>query len=172
VRGRTLGGILLGLGGLVLVAGPALQGRLDGPGLVAILCAALVCGTTATLIKRHSSGWHIPSTLTLQFALNAAAGALLAWATHEAAAHWTRPALGALAYLVVVCSVGAYAGIYWLYRHMNAISITMMVLADATMALLLGSLWLREALTWRIVAAAAAVLAGFLLTVTGRVRAA
>jgi drug/metabolite transporter (DMT)-like permease len=53
---------------------------------------------------------------------------------------------------------------------MSAISITMMVLADATMALLLGALWLGENLTWRILAAAAAVLAGFLLTVTGRVR--
>jgi len=111
VRGRTLGGILLGLGGLCLVAWPALQGRMDGPGLLAILAAALVCGTTATLIKRHSTGWHIPSILTLQFALNAVSGILLGWLTQERASHWTLPALSALAYLTLVCSVGAYAGI-------------------------------------------------------------
>ena len=49
---------------------------------------------------------------------------------------------------------------------MSAISITMMVLADAIFALLLGALWLREAMTWRILVAAAAVLAGFVMTVT------
>jgi len=44
----------------------------------------------------------------------------------------------------------------------------MMVLADATLALVLGALWLREAMTWRILVAAVAVLAGFVMTVSER----
>lgn len=168
LRTRTLAGIGVGLSGLLLVAGPALQGAIDGPGLGAILGAAFVCGFTAVLIKRHSTGWHIPSVLALQFAINAAFGLLLHHATGEADPQWTATALGAVAYLAIVCSVAAYGGVYWLYRHMSAVSTTMLVLADASFALLLGVFWLGEPMTWRILAAAAAVLGGFLLTVTGR----
>ncbi len=93
VRPRTLAGIGVGLAGLGLVVGPALQGRLDAPGVFAILGAALVCGLTAALIKHHSVGWHIPSVLALQFALNAGFGLLLHHATGEAPARWTPTAL-------------------------------------------------------------------------------
>ncbi len=167
VRARSLAGIAVGLAGLLLVVGPALRGAIDGPGFGAILGAAFVCGITAALIKRHSTDWHIPSILALQFALNAGFGWLLHRLTGEMAPHWTPPALGALAYLVVICSVAAYAGVYWLYRHMSAVSTTMLVLADASFALLLGAFWLGEPMSWRILVAAVAVLGGFLLTVTG-----
>lgn len=164
LRMRTLAGIGLGLAGLAWVILPALKGQVDLPGVVAILTGALVCGGTAGVIKRHSGDWDIPTFLVLQFAVNAA----FAYGMHallgEPAARWTAPALGSLLYLALIGSVATYAGVYWLYRHMSAVSTTMLVLADAAFALLLGALWLGEPMSLRIIGAALGVLGGFLLT--------
>ncbi len=164
VRPRTVVGIGLGLAGLAIVVVPALQGTVDLPGFLAISLAALACGVTVSIIKRHSGSWDIPSVLVVQFALVSAFGFLLHRFTAEPAMRLTPSALLAVGYLALVASVLTYAGVFWLYRHMSAISTTMLVLADAAFALLLGALWLGETMGWRILVAAAGVLGGFLLT--------
>jgi drug/metabolite transporter (DMT)-like permease len=164
VRLRSLLGIGMGLLGLAVVVLPALRGQIDLPGLGAILTAAFICGTTASIIKRHSRGWHIPSVLVVQFTLNSAFGFLMHRLAEEPALRLTPPSLAALLYLALVASVATYAGLFWLYRHMSAVSTTMLVLADASFALVLGTLWLGEPMTWRLMAAAGGVLGGFLLT--------
>jgi drug/metabolite transporter (DMT)-like permease len=164
VPGRSYLGLAVAIGGLSVILVPAIHGRLSLPGLVAVVGGAMLIGASAMAVKRHSSAWDFPSVLCLQFALNGLWCLLLTWGTGEPAPRWGLQGLGAAAYLGTVATVGAYVGILWLYRYLSAVSTTMLVLADALVALVLGSLVLGETLGLRILVAAAGVFGGFLLT--------
>ena len=164
VPGRSYLGLAVGIGGLAVLLVPAIHGSLNLAGLLAVLGGALAIGSSATAVKRHCTGWHFPSVLCLQFGLNGLWCLLLTWSAREPAPHWGLRGLGAAAYLGVVATVGAYVGILWLYRHLSAVSTTMLVLADTLVALVLGALWLGEPMGFRILLAAAGVFGGFLLT--------
>jgi drug/metabolite transporter (DMT)-like permease len=164
VPGRSYLGLAVAIAGLAMVLVPAIHGQISLAGLLAVTAGAILIGASATAVKRHSGGWDFPSVLCVQFALNGLWCLLLTKVTGEPAPRWGLQGLGAAAYLGIVATVGAYVGILWLYRHLSAVSTTMLVLADALVALILGALWLGETLGLRILLAAAGVFGGFLLT--------
>jgi drug/metabolite transporter (DMT)-like permease len=164
VPGRSYLGLAVAIGGLALLLAPAIQGHLSLPGFLAIFGGSLAIGTSVPVVKRHSATWDVPSVLCAQFALNGLWCLFLTLATGEPAPRWTLQGVGAAAYLGVVATVGAYVGILWLYRFISGVSTTMLVLADTLVALVMGSLFLGETLSPRMLLAAAGVFGGFLLT--------
>ncbi len=121
---RQWAGLALGVGGVVLVLAPGVAGAggsaLSGLGIASCL-VALAAGTFGTLWqKRH--GDHIPllSGTAVQYA--AAALVLLAAATATRDFHmsWTWRFAAAMAWLVVVLSIGAILLLLVLLRHGSA----------------------------------------------------
>jgi drug/metabolite transporter (DMT)-like permease len=161
---RSYLGLGLGIGGLAVVIVPALRGHLSLPGILAVLAGAMLIGSSALAVKRHCTAWDYPSVLAVQFACNGLWCLILRSLAREAAPRWGLTGLGAALYLGVVATVGAYVGILWLYRHLSAVSTTMLTLADTLVALVLGALWLKEPMGLRILLAAVGVFGGFLLT--------
>jgi drug/metabolite transporter (DMT)-like permease len=171
VPARSYLGLAVGIGGLAVLLVPAIHGHTSMAGLLAVLGGALAIGSSATAVKRHSADWDFPSVLSLQFALNGLWCLLLTFVAREPAPHWGLRGLGAAAYLGTVATVGAYVGILWLYRHLSAVSTTMLVLADTLVALVIGSLVLREPMGLRTLVATLGVFGGFLLTLDWSARA-
>ena len=74
--------------------------------------------------------------------------------------HWTRTAIVALAYLVIVGSVIAFTLFYWLVRHMDVTNTMLISLVTPVIAVILGMLVLHERLNWRLFAGTALIISG------------
>ena len=102
-------GLVLGVGGVALVLAPGLRGAHAVPlgGLLACF-AALVSGTVATLYqKRHGGPIPLLSGTAVQYAAAAVVLVLAAGVTGQHRIEWTGRFVAALAWLVVVLSLGA-----------------------------------------------------------------
>ena len=75
----------------------------------------------------------------------------------------TARAAASLAYLVVVGSVIAFAAYFYLLQHWGATRVATSTYVNPVVAVVLGALLLREAVTWSMVAGAAVVFAGVTL---------
>ncbi|MBS1807681.1 MAG: EamA family transporter [Acidobacteria bacterium] len=73
---------------------------------------------------------------------------------------WTKGAVLALLYLVLVGSVIAFSLYYWLIRHMDVTKTMLISLLTPVIAVLLGMVMLGEQLTWRVASGTALILAG------------
>ena len=85
-----------------------------------------------------------------------------------AAARWTPSALGALAYLAVFGTALSFAGLFWLIPKVPVAVIGTIPLVDTFIAVILGSLILGERLSPRILAGGVLILAGVVLSASGR----
>ena len=173
--GRRLAtGHVLGLvGGLAGVA--ALVGPVGGAGIDAIgALGALVAAVSWAAGSLYARGAALPGDLLLGAAMQMlAAGALLAVvgaASGEAAQVHTPSlaSLGALAYLVVVGSLVAYSSYVWLMRSAPTSIVSTYAFVNPAIAVALGAAFLGEPLTFRVLAASAAIVVSVALIVTAR----
>ena len=154
-------GLVLGLGGTVILIGAPDTG--DGmAGLVATALLALM-----------AISWAIAAILQSRFLTRVApipAVALGSWASVvllsplalgqlSADWHWTTPSILALAYLVVFGTGFAMVVSLWLYRKLRPTTITLIQVVVPAEAILIGTLWLGEPVTIRMLAGAALVVA-------------
>jgi drug/metabolite transporter (DMT)-like permease len=154
-------GLVLGLGGTVILIGAPDTG--DGmAGLVATALLALM-----------AISWAIAAILQSRFLTRVApipAVALGSWASVvllsplalgqlSADWHWTTPSILALAYLVVFGTGFAMVVSLWLYRKLRPTTITLIQVVVPAEAILIGTLWLGEPVTVRMLAGAALVVA-------------
>ncbi len=118
VTGRQWLGLLLGLGGVVLVCARKLNFEsTDLYGITACLIA-LVGITFGTLYqKRHGGTMDLRSGSAIQFAASALFMAVLATTTETMQVQWTGEFIFALAWLVVVLSVGAISLLFILIKR-------------------------------------------------------
>lgn len=79
--------------------------------------------------------------------------------------HWTKMAVIALMYLVVVGSVIAFALYYWLVRHMQVTKTMLIALVTPVVAVLLGMIVLHEKLNWRLLAGGVCIISSIALIV-------
>ena len=128
LRGAQVAGLALGVAGVVLVLAPGLRASAGDPvpvsGLLACLLA-LLSGTAATLYqKRHGGEVPLLSGTAVQYA--AATGLLLlaGAVTGEHSIAWTREFVLALAWLVLVLSLGAVLLLLLLLRQGSAASVS------------------------------------------------
>ncbi|MDQ6892862.1 MAG: EamA family transporter [Acidobacteriota bacterium] len=164
----------LGLGGVAVIEGPAalhvVKGQ-TGPlfwGGLLILGSALVSAYANVLVKTRLGGvpparnvWGqtlVGSTLLLLLAAVFERGRTI---------HWTPSSIGALAYLVVFGTVLTFVGLFWLVPRVPVAVIGTIPLLDMLIAVLLGAVFLGEALPARVIAGGAVIVLGVLLTAKG-----
>ena len=169
---------LIGLGGVVVIEGPAavhaVSGRM-GPlfwGGLLVLGSALVSAYANVLVKKWLGGvpparnvWGqtlVGSTLLFSLAAVFERGAAI---------RWTPAAIASLAYLVVFGTVLTFIGLFWLVPRVPVAVIGTIPLVDMLIAVLLGAVFLGEALPARVLFGGVLILAGVVLTSRGARRA-
>jgi len=168
VAGAAL--LVVGNGGVAALVGPVGGAGIDAIGALGALVAA-VSWAAGSLYAR---GAALPGDLLLGAAMQMlAAGALLAVvgaASGEAAQMHTPSlaSLGALAYLVVVGSLVAYSSYVWLMRSAPTSIVSTYAFVNPAIAVALGAAFLGEPLTFRVLAASAAIVVSVALIVTAR----
>jgi drug/metabolite transporter (DMT)-like permease len=165
-------GLLVGLAGVALLVGPIGGAPLDALGALACLVATVAWAGGSI----YARGADLPNDLLLGAGMQMlAAGVLLAAAGVGSgeAAHVQAPSaasLGALAYLVVVGSLIAYRAYVWLLKSAPTPIVSTYAFVNPVIAVALGTVFLGEPLSLRILAASAAIVVSVALIVIGRER--
>jgi len=167
---RSAAAVILGVAGVAIIEAPAVIRALHGTrgGLFAggllVLGSAVVCGYSNVHLKQKLGGvspvvnvWG--QTLSGSLFLLALAAAF-EW---SAPARWTLPAIGSLVYLAIFGTVLTFAGLFWLAPKVPVSVIGTIPLVDMLIAVLLGAIFLGEALPPRVFAGGALILAGVFL---------
>jgi drug/metabolite transporter (DMT)-like permease len=161
----------MGIAGVAVIEAPAAAGLvapahgslLAGGSLV--FAAAVVSACANVLNKKYLA--RVPPLVNVWGqTLVGSAVLLLAAATLEAGApaRWTVSAFASLGYLALFGTVLTFAGLFWLIPRVPVSVIGTIPLVDTLIAVLLGSLFLRERLSPRILAGGVLILAGVVLS--------
>ena len=162
---RKVAGLVLGLAGTVILIGAPETGE-GMAGLVATVLLALM-----------AISWAIAAILQSRFLTRVApipTVALGTWASVlllsplalgqlSAGAHWTLASGLAFAYLVVFGTCFGMVVSLWLYRKLRPTTITLIQVIVPAEAILIGTLWLGEPVTYRMLGGAALVVAAVAL---------
>ncbi len=168
---RTVLSALVGLSGVAVIEGPVLassfattetRSLLIGGSL--ILLSALVAAYSNVINKKHLGAvsafrnvWG--QTLVGSSVLLFGAAAL----ERGAPARWTASAVWSSVYLAVIGTALPFVGLFWLIRRVPVSVVGTIPVVDTVIAIALGSLVLREALSPRVLAGGALILVGVLL---------
>ncbi|MFC5642058.1 EamA family transporter [Kitasatospora cinereorecta] len=165
----TVGGVLMGLLGLLVLTSPGLSGEVRLSGLLMVVAGALVWAFGSFLAGRLPMPAS-PVTASVYEMLAAAVGAgVLAVVRHEpqgldVGAISTRSWL-ALAYLITFGSLVAFTAYAWLLQQAPLPLVATYAYVNPVVAVVLGWLILDEPLTWPIVVGGAIVVGGVCLVV-------
>ncbi|WP_052390220.1 EamA family transporter [Streptomyces sp. NRRL B-24484] len=165
----TVGGVLVGLLGLVVLSAPGLTGEVQLLGLASVLAASLLWACGSVLAGRLPMPAN-PLTASVYEMLAGGVGALvLALVRHEPQRFDPAAVSGAswagLAYLVVFGSLIAFSAYAWLLQRAPLPLVATYAYVNPVVAVLLGWLVLSEALTWPIAVGGGVVVAGVCLVV-------
>jgi drug/metabolite transporter (DMT)-like permease len=172
---RAVAAAALGLSGVAVIEAPAIAGLLSSPAgpLIAggslVLGAAIVSAYANVLNKKSLSGVR-PVVNVWGQTLVGSAVLFLATAVLERGvpARWTPSAIASLLYLAVFGTALTFAGLFWLIPKVPVAVIGTIPLVDTLIAVILGSLVLGERLSARILAGGVLILAGVVLSASGR----
>jgi drug/metabolite transporter (DMT)-like permease len=167
VTARQWLGLALGLLGVLLVVRHrlVLQAGLGG---YALALLALVCITAGTLYqKRYCERMDLRSGAVIQFAVSAAVLGVLAPLLETMNVRWTGEFVFAMAWLVLVLSLGAITLLYLLIRRGAAARVTSMFYLVPPVTALMGFLMFGEQLTPSIAAGMALIVIAVALVLTG-----
>lgn len=163
---RSLAGLAVGFAGIVVLVWPELMstgggGRQFVIGVIAIqlACVGWVIGTS--FAKRHELGGDPFRSASLQMVMSGTM--LLGAATaHGDWAHlsFSARSLGALVYLSIAGSLVAYSAYIYAIRHLPLQLVSLYAYINPMIAVALGTVFLAEAFSTRILLAAALVLTG------------
>ena len=122
-------GLAVGIGGVVLVLAPGLAAASDAgafpPAGIAACLGALAAGTVGTLYqKRHGDEIPLLTGTTIQYAASAVVLLVAAGATETMTINWTGEFIGALAWLVLLLSLGAVLLLLLLLRRGSATGVS------------------------------------------------
>jgi drug/metabolite transporter (DMT)-like permease len=150
----AFGGLLtLFYSGDLFAAGRALIGG------VAVLISVVLSAWSVVFAKKHLHNIdHVASTA-FQLLFGAMALSWGTWALEPRLhAAWSRPAVLALAFLVVIGSCAAFVVYYWLLKRMQPYQLSTISLITPVIALLEGGLLMHEAIPLRMILGTAVVL--------------
>ena len=166
VTGGTLGGLLVGFGGILLLVWPDLRGGGPGAarfamGLIALQMACAGWALGSAWSKRHATGENVFGATAIQMVF----GGILMLALGTALGEWdvlsfsSRTTL-ALVYLTAVGSIGGIVAYINAQRHLPETTVSLNAFINPVIPVELGALVLGEPFGVRIVLASAIVLAG------------
>jgi drug/metabolite transporter (DMT)-like permease len=166
LRRGTIGGLLLGFAGILLLAWPDLSVGgahawrfAAGIGALQLVCAGWALGSSYS--KRHPDRDQVVASTAVQMLF----GGLLMLLVGTAAGEWssfhltTRTAL-ALVYLVLIGSVTGFVAYIYALKHLPVSTVSLYAYVNPLIAVLLGAAVLGEPLNARVGLAAALVLGG------------
>lgn len=158
-------GLVLGLGGTVILIGAPDTG--DGAaGIVATVLLAVMALTwaiAAILQSRYLTQVAPIPTVALGTWASAFFLTPLALVQISSGQHWTSASILAFAYLVVFGTCFGMVVSLWLYRKLRPTTITLIQVIVPAEAILIGTLWLGEPVTIRMLGGAALVVAAVTL---------
>lgn len=171
----AVAGIALGFGGVALLLGPGSGGDVDPAGGLVLLLAA-IGWSVGTLLSRGQrltvpplagAGMQMLCGGALLLVAAAASGELAEVDLSELSAR----SAGALAYLVVFGSIVAFSAYVWLLRNASTSLVATYAYVNPVVAVMLGAVFLDEAVTARTLLAGGVVVAAVALIVSSQGRA-
>lgn len=165
---RRMTGLAVGFVGVVVLVWPELRMEGRGPGFaVGLLATQLAClgwATGSTYARRRSREENVLAAAALEMLFAGFLMLGIGLATHEWARLRFEPrSAGALAYLTVVGSIGAFPAYVYALKHLPVATVSLYAYVNPVIAMVLGALLLGEPFGVRIVAAAAIILTGMAL---------
>ena len=157
---RTMFSMLIAMGGVAYIFQSQFSAsRMALIGGAAIMVAAVCCAFSAIYAKRHHVVHPVVSTC-VQLILGGMLLFCVARVVEPGATwNWSRPAIIALAYMVVFGSAVAFAVYYWLLRQVEAWQASSTSLIVPLVAIYLDASLAQEHVPWDVVAASVLVIA-------------
>ena len=165
---RTIGGLLVGFTGILLLVWPDLDARLDRhlrldvgrrPGLHQLACIGWSVGSTIAKQRLKDVDPLVASAFQML-----AGGLVMLLAAAVLGEYgrlaWTPRTLAAVVYLFFAGSLIGFVAYTYALRHLPMSTVSLYPYVNPVVAVVLGTWVLHEPLTWRIVAAIAIILAG------------
>jgi drug/metabolite transporter (DMT)-like permease len=162
---RRIAGLIIGFSGVVVLVWPDLRAGGAGPGflggLLATQVASLGWATGSTYSRRRSRDENVLAAASLEMIF---AGVVML-AIGAAAGEWPRlrytlPSSAALTYLTVVGSILAFPAFTYALKHLPVATVSLYAYVNPVIAMILGTVFLAEPFSARILTAAAIVLVG------------
>ena len=158
---RTVGGLVVGLGGVALLVGVDVRGASWAAlGEIALTAVGYACGPL--IVSRRFS--DLPALGLVASSLGLAAVAYAPWALSHLPSHVSLEVAGAVATLAVVCTAVAFLVFFSLIGDIGPVRATMITYVNPAVALLLGVALLGERFTVGMGVGLPLVLAGVALT--------
>lgn len=163
---RRLTGLLIGFAGIALLVWPEIAdgqvGSVAGVVATQIACVGWAIGSSYS--RRRAASDNVVASAALQMffgglALLAVGTALGEWS----ALHFTARTAGALAYLIVAGSIGAFSAYLYALKHLPVATVSLYAYVNPVIAVALGAAVLGEPFSPRVVVAGAVVLLGMTL---------
>jgi drug/metabolite transporter (DMT)-like permease len=164
---RRIAGLILGFLGIVLLVWPELGVSGADSFLLGVLATQFAClgwaiGSSISRRSHHTDNVLAASAMQMIFAGLALAAAGLAHGEWSAVAFNARTAW-AMVYLVLAGSVVGYSAYAYALKYLPVTTVSLYAYINPIIAVALGTLWLDEPFSSRIVVASAVVLGGVLL---------
>jgi drug/metabolite transporter (DMT)-like permease len=170
---RITTGLLVGFSGIVMLVWPDLtvggaRGRQFAGGVVALQIACLGWALGSSYSRRHARDENPWGASALQMLF----GGLMLIAIGTARGEWTQLSFSARSfvaqlYLTVAGSLGGYTAYTYALQHLPVSTVSLYAYVNPVIAVALGTIWLGEPFGWRVIVAAAMVLAGIGIVRTG-----
>ena len=121
-------------------------------GSAGIVLGASAAAYSNTLVKAHGAKFDISVLVAGQMICGLVPLLIISFVKegNPLQLRWTLAAIVAVLYLALVGTVAAFMLFYWLVRHMDVTNTQLISLVTPVVAVLLGVVFLGEALTWRI----------------------
>jgi len=161
VAWRQWAGLVLGFAGVALVIGEGLSGDL-ALWAAYLACAASLAGIALGTLyqKRFCGSFDLRTGNAVQFLAAGIVALPLAWFLEGLAVEWSADFVGAMAWAVLVLSIGAISLLYWMLRHGAATAVSSLFFMVPPVTALMSWAIFGETFGWQ-------QLAGMVLAVTG-----
>ena len=168
---RRIAGLIVGFCGIVMLVWPEVQiggGRAFFGGVVAaqIACIGWALGSSYARHRGrgHASDENVLATAAFEMLFGGAFLLAAGLAMHEAPRLvFTTRTGAALAYLVVFGAIGGFTAYAYALKHLPVATVSLYAYINPVIAVVLGTLILKEPFRWRMAVAAAVVLVGMAL---------
>lgn len=166
---RSVTGILVGFVGVAVIFSEDFR-ALGGPQVAkaaALFFLGPLCAAVGNvLVKRWGGDIHPLSITAVPMGITAVLMGALAWTVErDHPMTFDTPSVVSLVYLALVGSSLPFTLYFWLLRHQSATALSMINYATPVLAVIVGSVFLAEPFTLRILLGSALVLAGVAVTV-------
>jgi drug/metabolite transporter (DMT)-like permease len=171
LTGRRVLGLVVGFCGIVMLVWPEIQlggGRRFLVGVIAaqIACVGWAIGSAYSRRRGHGAAKNenVLATAAFEMLFGGLCLLIAAVVTHEAArVTFNGRTAGALTYLIFVGAIGGFTAYAYALKHLPVATVSLYAYINPVIAVVLGTLILKEPFSARMAVAAGVVLAGILL---------